>query len=126
MNNMTVIVYGASDDLIEIEGDLREEFNWIAKDGETRLLAFSDGTLLRVWYDQDGIWRLSRVASGSARFEKVEGDVEKDTPDKVKLSGVEIKWVVFGEQMAMEEIDPIEETQIAIDNGLLDDIFGDE
>lgn len=87
---MSITIYGASDDLIEIEGDIEEEFNWIADDGESRLLAFSDGTLLRVLYDRDGIWRLNKVASGTAQFEKVEGDVEKDTPDKVTLSGVEV------------------------------------
>ena len=98
---MSVTIYGASDDLIEIYGDIREEFNWIPDDDETRLLAFSDGTLLRVAYDSDGIWRLNKVASGTAQFAKVEGDVEKDTPDKVTLSGVEIKWVVLGEQSAI-------------------------
>jgi hypothetical protein len=120
---MSITIYGASDDLIEVEGDIREEFNWIPDGDETRLIAVSDGTLLRVRYDDDGIWRLSRVASGSAKFQKIEGDAEKDTPDRVTLSGVGIKWVVFGEQMAVEEVDPVEETQIAIDNGLLDDIF---
>lgn len=100
---MSIKIYGASDDLIEIEGDINEEFNWIADDDETRLLAFSDGTLLRVMYDRDGIWRLNKVASGTAEFLKVEGDVEKDTPDEVTLSGVEIKWVVLGEQSAIQK-----------------------
>lgn len=100
---MSVTVYGASDDLIEIEGDIREEFNWIPDGDETRLLAFSDGTLLRVAYDSDGIWRLNKVASGTAQFSKVECDVEKDTPDNVTLSGVEIKWVVLGEQSAIQK-----------------------
>ena len=99
---MAITIYGASDDLIEIEGDIREEFYWIPDDDETRLLAFSDGTLLRVAYDSDGIWRLNKVASGTAQFSKVEGDVEKDTPDSVTLSGVEIKWVVLGDQSAIQ------------------------
>ena len=98
---MSITVYGASDDLIEIEGDIREEFNWIPEERETRVLAFSDGTLLRVSYDDDGIWRLVRMVKGSANFEKVEGDAEEDTPDKVTLSGAEIKWVVLGEESAI-------------------------
>jgi hypothetical protein len=100
---MSVTVYGASDDLIEIEGDIREEFNWIPEDGETRVLAFSDGTLLWVLYDADGIWRIGNMVGGSAKFEKVEGDVEEDTPDKVTLSGVDIKWVVLGEDSAIRK-----------------------
>jgi len=100
---MSITIYGASDDLIEIDGDICEEFNWIPSDDGTRLLAFSDGTLLRVAYDCDGIWRLNLVARGAARFTKVEGDVEKDTPDEVTLSDVEIKWVVLGEQSAVNK-----------------------
>jgi superfamily I DNA/RNA helicase len=42
---ISITVYGASDDLIEIEGDIREEFSWIPGDDETRLLVFFDGTL---------------------------------------------------------------------------------
>jgi len=101
---MKITIYGASDDLIEIEGDIQEEFNWIPyNEHEFKLLAFSDGTLLRVAYDSDGVWRLNKVASGAAKFSKVEGDVEKDTPDIVTLSGVEIKWVVLGEQSATKK-----------------------
>jgi hypothetical protein len=99
---MSVTVYGASDDLIEIEGDIREEFNWIPEERETRVLAFSDGTLLRVSYDDNGIWRLAKIVGGSAKLEKVEGDAEEDTPDKVTLSGVEIRWVILGEDVALK------------------------
>ena len=99
-----ITIYGASDDLIEIEGDIEEEFNWIAEDDEKRYIAVSDGTLLSVRYDQDGIWRLNRLMSGSSKFEKEEGDIEKDTPDKVTLSDVEIKWIVFGEQTASRKV----------------------
>jgi len=98
---MQVTIYGASDDLIEIEGDVNEEFNWPFRDDEDGLLAFSDGTLLRIKYDKDGIWRLNRVKSGLTYFSKEEGDIEKDTPDKVTLSGYDIKWVVLGKQSAI-------------------------
>jgi hypothetical protein len=100
---MAVTIYGASDDLIEIEGDIREEFNHYSnEDDDARLLGFSDGTLLRVVYDKDGIWRLTRIAAGSARFEKTEGVVEDDTNDVVTLHG-DIKWVVFGEEYAAKK-----------------------
>lgn len=48
---MTVRVYGASDDLIEVEGDLREEFG--ACDTVV-MLVFADGTRLRVVYSPEG------------------------------------------------------------------------
>jgi len=38
-------VYGASDDLIEIKGDIREEFSRYDSEGD--YLAFSDGTVLK-------------------------------------------------------------------------------
>lgn len=100
---MSITIYGASDDLIEIEGDITEEFNWPFRDEEDGLLAISDGTLLRVKYDKDGIWRLSQVRSGLSYLSKEEGDIEKDTPDKVMLSGYEIKWVVLGKQIAIKK-----------------------
>jgi len=99
-----LIIYGASDDLIEIEGDITDEFNVYLNGDETVLLAVSDGTLLRVKYDEDGIWRLNRVVAGLAAFEKEEGDIVKDTPDKITLTGVEyFKWVVVGEQSAVKK-----------------------
>lgn len=95
-------IYGASDDLIEIEGDIREEFNFYPDDSEDfRYLAISDGTLLRMNYDSDGIWRIHKVMSGSATFEKAEGSVDEDTPDIVRLTGVDIRWVVVGGDAAI-------------------------
>jgi len=94
---MSIKIYGASDDLIEIEGDLKEEFNHYSD--EPVLIAVSEGTLLRVVYDGDGIWRITKVTGGSATMEKIEGDVEKDTNDVVTLSGVDFKWVVMCENV---------------------------
>lgn len=96
-------VYGSSDDLIEIEGDISEEFNFSPdKSSESRVLAFSDGTLLRIHYDDDAIWRITRMVAGAAKFEKIEGNVQEDTPDIVTLSGAPITWVVLGEQHATQ------------------------
>ena len=91
------IYYGASDDLIEIEGDIREEFNPSEDDG---ILAFSDGTILRVSYDNDGMWRIAPIAVGSAVYEMVQGtDPDNDYSDHAWLTG-DIEWVVFGSQYA--------------------------
>ena len=94
----TVTVYGASDDLIEIEGDIRDEIS--PNDEHPAKLAFSDGTVLSVKYDDDGCWRVNRVAEGSAKMEKVEaeGPDTDNYTDRVTLTG-DIKWVVAGNWM---------------------------
>lgn len=98
---MKVTVTGASDDLIEVEGDIREEFNvGYRDDDQWRYLAFSDGTLLRVEYDKDGIWRVRRVMKGSATYSLVDGDVESDANDVATLEGDNLRWALMGSDMA--------------------------
>ena len=96
-----VKVYGASDDLIEIEGDIRAEFGASINEGETNLLAFSDGTLLRLTYDYDGIWRITIVELGTSTVVQTHGSVKDDTNDVVTIKG-DVRWVVCadGEKMA--------------------------
>lgn len=89
------VIYGASDDLIELEGQIAEELNPNAE--EPALLAFSDGTLLEVVYDDDGIWRIKRIAEGACVYHHEDGSVDEDTPDKVTLTG-ELRWCVLGER----------------------------
>lgn len=90
---MSVLIYGASDDLIEVEGDVMTEFN--VDDGVT-YLAFSDGTVLAVSYQDDGTWLISRKAVGSASYTRMEAiDDDKNYSDQVTLDGV-IHWVVAG------------------------------
>lgn len=94
-----ITVYGASDDCIEVEGDIREEFSYQKRGygqptGE--LLAFSDGTILRIEFTDAGVWRISPVARGAGRLDIVqasEGD-EGDYSDVANLDGA--VWVVQG------------------------------
>jgi hypothetical protein len=91
-----VIVYGASDDLIEVEGDICAEF-YAAADDTPTLLGFSDGTVLKVAYDDEGIWRVNRVAVGSAEYQKTEAtDPDGDYTDRVQLTGCIHSWVLQG------------------------------
>lgn len=97
-NVQTITIYGASDDLIEIEGVIREEFN--AYDEEENKLAFGDGTVLSVKYDDDGCWRINRVVEGTATYEKKEAtDPDGDYTDRVTLTG-DVKWVLYGKELA--------------------------
>lgn len=90
---MTITVCGASDDLIEIEGDIREEFPYRA-DNDDNLLAFSDGTILRIRYNAAGVWRISRVAGGPVDIVQApEGD-DSNYTDRATIRGAD--WVVHG------------------------------
>jgi len=55
------IIYGASDDLIEVDGSIREEFS--AYDSDPQYLAFSNGVVLKIWYDDEGLWRIQPRAN---------------------------------------------------------------
>lgn len=100
MSDKTITITGASDDLVEIGGDVREEWGYYLDDEERgRLIAVSDGSVFRIEYAKDGIWRVNRLIAGTARMTKVEGDVEADTNDVVTLVG-DVRWVVFGTGMA--------------------------
>ncbi|WP_433730778.1 hypothetical protein ACQP2Y_20990 [Actinoplanes sp. CA-051413] len=92
---MSITVYGASDDLIEVDGDIREEFPY-RSDEESGILAFSDGTVLRIAFDPDGSgnWRITPLAQGSAKL-AIAQTAEEDDTDRANLDG-EIAWVVHG------------------------------
>ena len=96
----TLKIYGASDDLIEVEGEIREEFSPLAD--EPSLLAFSDGTLLQIQYGagNKAFWRIQPLIYGSASYSKVEAtDEDENYSDVVTLEG-QIRWVVCGYQWA--------------------------
>lgn len=96
---MSITVSGASDDTIEISGDIEEEFPW-QKPGYGQpsgdILAFSDGTVLRITFDPDGSgnWRITPLARGTALL-TVEQTTGEDSTDKATLDG-EVSWVVHG------------------------------
>jgi hypothetical protein len=96
---VSITVYGASDDLIEVDGDISEEFSYHDYDGDGDLLAFSDGTVLRVRFGDSGVWRITPVVRGTADLEIVqapEGDEDDEDArtDRATLSGA--TWVVQG------------------------------
>jgi hypothetical protein len=64
---MKVKIYGCSDDLIEMEGDLQDEFGSYRKPG---YLTFSDGTIVKASYGktvnghEEGIWQVGLIGIG--------------------------------------------------------------
>lgn len=91
---MSIKVYGASDDLVEVMGDIREEFSpdW----DRPAALAFSDGTVLEIQY-LEGVWRIRPLANGTATYSIVQApaDDEDNYSDVVTLEGA-FTWVLFG------------------------------
>jgi hypothetical protein len=85
-------IFGASDDLIEIEGDFEEELNVYPDDDEKEyFLAVSDGTLLKVVYD--GNWNFLLREKGTL-FERIEEPEGEEYSQKVFFNSG-IKWVAY-------------------------------
>lgn len=99
MTSTTVEVYGASDDLIEVDGYLREEFSY---DDEANLLAFSDGTVLSIEYNQEGLWRMAPLVKGS-EFQGIDqtAATEEDYTDRAHF-GSGLRWVMYGKAWIRE------------------------
>ena len=89
----TVTIYGASDDLIEIEGDLgRHEFD--ATNDEADDLLFSTGCKVRVTYDEEGCWRINLLTNGCSTVveHKLATDPDGDYTDRLTITG-DFEWV---------------------------------
>lgn len=101
-----IVLYGASDDLIEVESTSfrDEEFNVnLDRASDSVILAVSDGTLLRVRYDEEGIWRFTPVVIGSASVSINHATYDGDNgsyTDRVTLVGDDLHWVMLGTQLA--------------------------
>lgn len=101
-DKFSVTISGHSDDLIEIGGDFEEEFNTVAQStaGDQALVAFSDGTLLKVAFSDEGIWRITPIKRGLAKLDIVQctaddGDDVDEATDRATLTGVPIEWVAL-------------------------------
>ncbi|MGV8973689.1 MAG: hypothetical protein ACOH10_15320 [Rhodoglobus sp.] len=88
---MTVMVTGASDDLIEVRGDIDEEFDALGQAAQGAILGFSNGVVLRVTFDDDGVWRITPLHGAS----KVQITHTDDRTD-VALISESVEWVVYG------------------------------
>lgn len=85
-------VYGYSDDLVEVEGELNEEFSAYE---EPCHLAFSDGTLIDVRYNDrsSGIWSIEVQKIGDLLLKaEVYYKEEDEYSDKLHFDKG-LKWV---------------------------------
>jgi hypothetical protein len=97
---LVVVVTGHSDDLIELDGAISEEFSPpYGDEPRVNYLAFSDGTVLSVEYSSGGIWRIAPATHwGTAKIEITPAGPGEGT-DKATLTG-DLRWVVFGSEFA--------------------------
>lgn len=99
---MITTIRGASDDLIELEGAIDEEFT-ASYDGRPTYLAFSGGLILSVTYTTEGIWRIHRVDGPPATITRCEDLPGYDGPDGAiysDLATVDAEWVIIGSRIA--------------------------
>lgn len=112
-----IMVYGASDDLIEVVriGRYPDEIEHIDELGGYDLSAeipgelhFSDGSILRVWYgDGDqGIWRIEIEHQGTAAIVIVPAENDEDGiyTDTAYLTGPAIKCTQYVREGEVEEL----------------------
>lgn len=58
-------MYGASDDLVELDGEcLGELGKYGTSEDEPVMVAFSDGTVANIWYGDEGIWKIRLLNKG--------------------------------------------------------------
>lgn len=92
---MATELYGASDDLIELKGDLSEEFSG---GDEPCLLIFSDGTVLTIKYGKEhlAVWAITLITQGKL-FKRIVYCTNEDAErysDTAHFNG-ELEWVYF-------------------------------
>lgn len=99
-------VYGASDDLIEIEGDITEEF-YLDGTTEFMILSFSDGNVISFVYGPRGNWSAEPVFQFKNAFLTPVWEFWKDNPDAysdVVTLHNDIDWIVAGTQIVRKWI----------------------
>jgi len=92
---MSITITGHSDDLIEIEGDISEEFDAY---GEEDYLVTSNIGAVRVEYDVDGIWRIQRLA-GDVDVAQATGDGSDEDYSDVGVMHGNVRWVACGNKI---------------------------
>ena len=94
-------VYGSSDDLIEIEGNITKEFDASYDKDVNDYLFFSDGTVLKIVYGEDDkpFWNIRVLVQGECILNhKKATDEDSDYSDVVTING-NIKWLGYGHSL---------------------------
>lgn len=93
---MALTIYGQSDDLVEVEGDIVEEFN--PPYDSPIILVTSNGVVMRVVYDDEGVWRIT-VLKGHDKVKLTQSaNTDDDYSDRAVIEG-DVEWVVGGNRL---------------------------
>jgi hypothetical protein len=91
-----VKVYGASDDLIEIESKQlgSDEIGCYGSTG--RFITFSDGTVIHIAYGDEGVWEIKTIETGSAKstFTKNKGSDSDQYTDIFEIEAESLTYKV--------------------------------
>lgn len=90
---MSLTIYGSSDDLIEVEGDISEEYTDY-NNPEGSVLAFSNGAALRIAYSDSGVWRIVPL-TGDMQIAQALEDDDDNYSDVATVTG-DVRWIVRG------------------------------
>lgn len=107
---MSTQITGYSDDIIDIEGDICDDFDCFYLCGGGRgdddpqyILACSDGTILRPKYGQVGaIWQFEVVRKGRLLSHVNYGSAKEDTNDTVVFNDG-LEWVALAKEEAVRQ-----------------------
>lgn len=94
---MSVTIYGASDDLIEITGEITEEWSTF----DPVVLAMSNGSVWRISYTDHDIWRITPVIVPSTctyNLVLCASDDDDNYSDRLTVEGV--TWVARSTEVA--------------------------
>ena len=100
---MPTQVYGASDDLIEFDGDVHGEVGcYGTDDSEDKPIAFfSDGTVLKIAYclNVPGVWGIAVLRKGTL-FDKIDPCDDEDADPHSDLAHFKdgLKWAYFARE----------------------------
>lgn len=93
---MATEIYGASDDLIEVSGDVDVEY--CADEG---FLIVSDGTILKIKYGKDlmAVWEIRLIEKGNL-FATINPcfDEDADRYSDTAMFDAGVKWVYFAKE----------------------------
>lgn len=104
MKTATTHVYGYSDDLLEIEGDLF--YDEVCLAGDSVQLAFSNGLLVEFIYCESATWQFHILSNpNNIPFTKMElGEAEEQGYSEHLIIEGHIEWcVVVGEEISKKE-----------------------
>lgn len=90
-------IYGSSDDLIEIEGEIREEFQYPTSAGADKpvLLICSNKAMIEFWYDGEWKARIKSSGDGQVWIKSVSDDGEFNDYSDVVTINDSIIWVAL-------------------------------